>query len=225
MLNARDFDKNRVLMPLFWNQTSGAKPTSAKQLSIAEMDRYTARNLNRLWHSRLPDYDTGFCLNSLVSYGASYQNVYYAIAIWTNPVAMALPQHQWLELRRMAIAPDAPKFTASFMIGKMIKLIRLKFPVVDTLVSYQDMEVHSGTIYKASNWTADAIHKGGSWDRPNAKNQNGKPRTRPDKNNAIGPKQRWVYRIRNHEEGSKNDADQYPRAAHSQKTPAVCPQR
>jgi hypothetical protein len=180
-------------MPLFeYNETL---PVSARQLSVVEIDRYKARELNKMWHSRLPIYDTGFCLNSIVSFGAVFSNTYFATAIWTNPVAAALPQHEWLELRRMAIAPDAPKFTATFMLAKMIKQIRKRFKEVTTLVSYQDMEVHQGIIYKAGNWKADGIHNGGTWNRPNAKNLNGKPRTRPDKNDATGPKQRWIYNL------------------------------
>jgi len=116
-------------MPLFWkDEVDGVVPSSAKQLDISEMNRYVARDLNAIWHSRLPHYDTGFCLNSLVSYGASYLNVYYAIAIWTNPVAAALPPHEWLELRRMAISPEAPKYTASYMLGKMVRQLGLNFP-------------------------------------------------------------------------------------------------
>ena len=34
----------------------------------------------------------------------------------------------------------------------MIKKIKIKFPDLIKLVSYQDKEVHLGTIYKASNW-------------------------------------------------------------------------
>jgi len=152
--------------------------------------------LNALWHSRLPIYDTGFCLNSLVSYGALFQNRYYAIAIWTNPVAPNLPQHEWLELRRMAISFDAPKNTASRMLSVMAKLIKVKFPQVERLISYQDKEVHRGTIYKASNWIIGAHHGGGSWNRPNSRNKStGLPRTRPDLNKAIGAKTRWEYRL------------------------------
>ena len=189
-------NSKRIVMPLFWREGDGESPLSAKQLEIVDIDRYRARDLNALWHSRLPIYETGFCLNSLVSYGAEYKNTYYAIAIWTNPVAAALPQHEWMELRRMAISDDAPKYTASFMLGKMVKGIRKNFPEVTTLVSYQDVEVHKGTIYKASNWAMDGVHKGGSWDRPNSKNLNGRPRTRPDLNAATGEKQRWIYEIR-----------------------------
>ena len=36
----------------------------------------------------------------------------------------------------------------------MIKDIKVRFPELIRLVSYQDTEAHLGTIYKASNWTA-----------------------------------------------------------------------
>ncbi len=116
---------------------------------------------------------------------------FFATAIWTNPIAANLPQHTWLELRRMAIASDAPKNTPSRMLSVMTKLIKRKFPIIERLISYQDIEVHKGTIYKAAGWIKGQEHKGGSWNRPNAKNLSGSPRTRPDLNNAVGPKIRW----------------------------------
>jgi hypothetical protein len=181
----------RVAYPLFQAEGGGSTPTSALQLRFEPIPARTAQKLNALWHSRLPIYDTGFCLNSTISYGAECGGVYYAIAIWTNPVAAALPQHEWLELRRMAISDDAPKNTASRMLAFMARDIKRRFPRVIRLVSYQDCEAHAGTIYKAAGWEATALHRGGSWNRPNAKNQNGKPRTRPDRNSATGQKQRW----------------------------------
>ena len=189
-------DSARVAYPLFQEEDGGANPTSPLQFEIIEIDRYKAQELNRQWHSRLPEYNTGFCLNSIVSYGAISNNKYYAVAIWTNPVAAALPQHKWLELRRMAICSDAPKNTASRMISIMTKLIKKKFPHVIKLISYQDCETHQGTIYKASGWTIGNYHSGGSWNRPNAKNLNGKPRTRPDLNQATGAKIRWEKDLR-----------------------------
>jgi hypothetical protein len=189
-------DSIREVHPLFQTEGGGSIPTSALKLEIVEINRYKAAELNKLWHSRLPIYNTGFCLNSLVSYGAIYDNKYYAIAIWTNPVAAALPQKEWLELRRMAISNDAPKNTASRMLAIMTMLIKKKFPLVSRLISYQDAEVHNGTIYKAAGWTATKEHRGGSWNRPNSKNLNGKPRTRPDLNNSVGRKVRWEKLIR-----------------------------
>jgi hypothetical protein len=192
-------DDVRIAYPLF-NQAEGggSTPTSPLQLEITELDIQRARMLNALWHSRLPIYETGFCLNSTVSYGALFQNRYYAVAIWTNPVARNLPQRSWLELRRMAIAPDAPRYTASRMLSIMAKLIRVNLPDVTTLISYQDIEVHKGIIYKAAGWVqAPRRHRGGSWNRPNSKNtSNGKPRIRPDLNQAIGAKIRWQKEIR-----------------------------
>jgi hypothetical protein len=171
-------------------------PASAKQLSIISIGVGVAVRLNQEWHSRLPIYKTGFCLNASICFAAEFKGVYFAIAIWSNPVAANIPQDTWIELRRLAIAPDAPKFTATFMLGRMAKIIKKEMPLITTLVSYQDIEAHSGTIYKAANWIADKSHTGGSWNRPNAKNMNGRPRTRPDSNKATGPKQRWIYRIR-----------------------------
>lgn len=185
-------DSIRVVHPLFHTESDGSIPISPLQLNISEMNRYRAQALNKLWHSRLPIYNTGFCLNSLVSFGAIFENKYYAIAIWTNSVSASLPQHHWLELRRFAIADDAPKNTASRMMAIMKRLIQKKFPKVEKLISYQDCEAHHGTIYKASGWNIGNYHKGGSWNRPNATNSsNNKPRTRPDLNNATGAKIRW----------------------------------
>jgi len=57
-------------------------------------------------------------------------------------------------LRRFAIAPDAPKNTASRMLKIMTILIKKQMPQIIKLISYQDIEVHKGTIYKASNWVS-----------------------------------------------------------------------
>jgi hypothetical protein len=59
----------------------------------------------------------------------------------------------WLELRRLAIAPDAPKNTATRMMGFMARDIRKRHPEINRLISYQDTEVHKGTIYKAAGWS------------------------------------------------------------------------
>jgi len=190
-------DSIRVVQPLFPVGEQGSPPLSPLLFDIIEINPRVAVQLNRLWHSKLPIYNTGFCLNSTISFGAIYKNVYFAAAIWTNPVAQALPQRTWLELRRLAICDDAPKNTASRMLSVMSKTIRRQFKHIHKLISYQDVETHSGTIYKASGWGIGAYHKGGSWDRPNAKNSwNGAPRTRPNLNGAVGPKIRWEKQIR-----------------------------
>jgi hypothetical protein len=50
------------------------------------------------------------------------------------------------------------------MLSKMEKDIRKRFPDIIRLISYQDTEVHLGTIYKAANWVAVSQSKAGlSW--------------------------------------------------------------
>lgn len=188
-------DDVTAALPLFQEARGGSSPTSPLQFQIVEISTKAAVNLNELWHSRLPIYKTGCCLYSKVCYAALFEGEYYAVAIWGHPLARLLPQKTWLELRRMAIGPDAPKNTASRMISVMAKMIRRKFPDVVNLISYQDKDVHSGTIYKASGWTKTLERPGASWNSPNSKNASGSPRTRPDLNKATGPKARWEFSL------------------------------
>ena len=182
-------DDARVADPLFHMGSGGSIPTSPLQLKIVQMPIRKARELNMLWHSRLPIYETGCCLKARICFGAMHDGLYYAIAIWDNPTARALPQHKWLELKRMAIANDAPKNTASRMLKIMRLKIRKMLPGIERLISYQDVEAHSGTIYKASGWIPVHKHNGGSWWRK------GQKRFRPDLNAATGPKIRWEITV------------------------------
>jgi len=185
-----------VACPLFQMDGGGSTPTSPLQFKIVEIGVRRAQILNQQWHSRLPIYRTGSCLNASICFGAIFENHFYAVAIWSTPVARLLPQKEWLELRRLAIAPTAPKNMASRMISIMVKVIKKKFPSVNKLISYQDTEVHLGTIYKASGWVIGKEHSGGTWYRPNSHNKSGTPRKRPDLNKATGPKIRWEKTLR-----------------------------
>lgn len=126
---------------------------------------------------------TGFVKNMpFLCYAAGFQGMAYAAAIWSNPVARNLEQQTWLELRRLAIGPEAPRFTASRMLRIMAMLIRRKRPEIVNLISYQDLGCHTGTIYRAAGWTKTSVNESGVWDRPN--------RSRP-KAQSDAPKQRW----------------------------------
>ena len=154
----------RAVTPLFFRpEEDGSPPHSPRQLSPLILPQITAKRLNRLWHSRLPKMGN---MPSL-SFGFEYDGIYYACAMWSNPVARALPQQTWLELRRFAIAPDAPRNTASWCLGNMEKYIRKNLPAVERLISYQDTEVHHGTIYKAANWEVGRVTSGDDWVRNN----------------------------------------------------------
>lgn len=171
----------RVAHPLFQVEGGGASPTSTLSLWFSEAHLKTAKALNALWHSRLPKFARPTCR---VAYTAECEanGLYYAAAIWTNPLARMLPQLEWLELNRLAIAPDAPKNTASRMLAWMARDIRKRLPAVCRLISYQDCDIHTGGIYRAAGWVATECGTGGEW------NSSSKPRA---KVLCGGPKQRW----------------------------------
>ncbi len=178
----------RVAYPLFQEEGSGSIPTSALDLRVDGIPFLDAKRLNKHWHSRLPRMGTGAVLDmGFLSFGAECGGLWYAVAIWSNPVARNLPQHSWLELRRLAIAPDAPRNTASRMLAVMTRLIRKEKPEIERLVSYHDTEVHTGGIYKAAGWTATTVNRDGNWTR--------KSRDRP-RAQSEAAKQRWELSIR-----------------------------
>lgn len=187
-------DSIRVVQPLFPVEGQGSIPMSPLQFEINETHYKTAKDLNKLWHSRLPIFETGAAPRFKANYAAIYKNIYFAVAIWGMPISPALPHHIWLELKRMAISPEAPKNTATRMIKIMTALIKKKLPEIVKLISYQDTESHFGTIYKASNWKIGAYHKGGK-----NINYNMKRNLQTDDNlnkTGMAPKIRWEKQIR-----------------------------
>lgn len=173
----------RLAHPLFQAGDGGSTPTSALDLWVEPIPFLHARSLNRLWHSILPGFGTGFIENqNFPSYAAVHGGVIYAVAIWSNPVARRLPQQTWLELRRMAVAPDAPRYLASRMLRIMRLLLHCNRPDVVRVCSYQSKNVHAGTIYKADGWRPVAECKGDTWNRPG--------RERPE-SQQIDDRVRW----------------------------------
>ena len=140
--------------PLFQEERGGAIPTSALQLHVVEIGMRLAQDLNRKWHSMLPRTDLGnlLCGTTSVAYAAEYQGNYYAVAIWSQPIIRALCDGATIELRRLAITAKAPKNTASRMLGVMRRLVKRKWPRLTKAVSYQAIDIHKGTIYRASGW-------------------------------------------------------------------------
>lgn len=136
--------------------------------------------LNREWHSRVPELRNQTGKN--VAFGAIFGGRYFAVAIWGEPIARMLNGKGMLELRRMAIAPDAPKNTGSRMLRVMRLLLRKEGLGVQRLISYQDTGVHAGTIYKAAGWTVCNTSK------PSAKGWNTRSRAEMQ---TWGEKVRW----------------------------------
>jgi len=184
-------DGVRVAQPLFPVEGQGSIPMSPLQLNITTISLKLAKQLNMLWHSILPEYKTGFLDTSMICFAAEYKNIYYASAIWHNSSSPAYAKKDWLELRRMAIAPEAPKNTASRMLKIMTVIIKKEFLKITKLISYQDTGVHYGTIYKASGWTAEHESQNGKLKQL----KTGEYRDKPT--NLISyPKIRWEKQIR-----------------------------
>ena len=144
-------DSTRVVCPLFHTGEGGSMPTStlhARDLVFELCPVKQATQLNREWHSRLPKIHDIFWH---YAFRASYNDVIFAVALWSQPTTRCLPQH-WLELRRLACAPDAPRYTASRFLGWMVRYFQRVAPDRERCISYQDTAVHQGTIYKASGW-------------------------------------------------------------------------
>ncbi len=142
--------------PLFQAEGSGALPTSALQLKILPIEMRLACELNRRWHSMLPRTDLGnmLCGNMSVAYAAEFDGNYYAVGIWSQPIIRAVAKDGvTIELRRLAIGAGAPKNTASRMLRIMSMLIERDMPHLRKMVSYLAVDVHKGTIYRASGWT------------------------------------------------------------------------
>jgi hypothetical protein len=147
--------------------------------------------LNALWHSRLPRIGSSCGQRYHV---AEFEGKAYAVAMWSNPVARLLPQQDWLELRRLAIAPDAPKNTASRFMGWMVRDIEASMPWVVRLISYQDCEAHKGTIYKAAGWRRSEGYKGRKrgWESCRGGGRHRSGRT----NQAVAVRMRWEKELR-----------------------------
>jgi hypothetical protein len=175
-------DSIRVVHPLFQEEDDGSIPISPLQLHIGKISARQAVELNKLWHSRMPKLD---CFNICAPcFAAEYKNKFYAIAMWSLPIAAnRLKDGQFcLELRRMAISDDAPKNTASRMISIMARIIKKERPDIKRLLSYQDTGAHSGIIYAASGWKPVLKSDFVSWDshskRPGKIDQSESPKIR-----------------------------------------------
>ena len=178
-------DSIRVVHPLFQVDGGGSIPTSALQLKISKIYYDKFKVLNELWHSRLPTCTNCFCG---VCFGAVFNNIYYAVAWWSHPIAQNRLKNGYnmYELRRLAISDDAPPNTASRMLRIMKNIIKNSMPHIVWLISYQDTDVHQGTIYKAAGWYSKGETKFVSW------------KNRPGRSDlSAANKVRWECQIRN----------------------------
>ena len=175
---------------LFQQVNGGSIPTSPLQFDVQVIKAKLACEFNAKWHSRLPYIHWSNVVRNThyVCFGAFFEGNCYAVGIWSSPVAQNRFKDgkKMLELRRFAISKDCPKNTASRMLRVMTLLIKKKFPEIVRFISYQDTEVHVGTIYKCSGWKITAETPFCDWTT--------KKRSR-NKIQSAAKKARWEFMI------------------------------
>jgi hypothetical protein len=127
----------------------------ASELVVEPCQKIEARLFVMRHHSRLPQVQAG---PWMYAFSASHPETreMYAAALWHNPSARTLPP-EWLELRRMAVKDGSPHCTASSFLQQMVRQLRLLGH--RHFISYQDLDVHVGTIYKAAGWSVEYTSK------------------------------------------------------------------
>jgi hypothetical protein len=148
---------------------------SLQDIKIIEIPPRLASKLNAMWHSVLPRIHWSNIVRNkyYICFGAYYDYFnWLAVGIWSSPVAgnRMKDSDKILELRRLAISSQASKNTATWFLARMIKKIKVKFPEIKKLISYQDKTKHQGTIYKAGNWQIDSEVKYMDWDKTRKRN-------------------------------------------------------
>ena len=139
--------------------------SAAKKVDVRLVPKAHAVAFVREHHSRLPKTQAS---PWSFAFGAFLGGEMVGAALWLNPSARTLPSH-WLELRRMALSPSAPKFTASRFMARMTRFFRANHPDREQLISYHDVAVHKGTIYAASGWVPLYVSKPRHRDRSKAR--------------------------------------------------------
>lgn len=169
-----------VAPPALFSFEPRLAPGRARLLTFQRCDPLLAVACVRVWHSRLPNVQRGPWMYAFV---ATFAGEVYSAALWHNPSARGLPHH-WIELRRLANAPDSPHNTSSRFLAWTCRWFRMYRGWHGRAISYQDPSVHLGTIYKAAGWSVDVVAKDRVRDR--SKPRVGTTRAYRSNQNGIG---------------------------------------
>lgn len=110
-------------------------------------------------------YAGGAPNTAVFSFGLVRAGQVVGAAIWippTRPCAESVDRDNWrnvLSLSRLAIAPGEPKNAASVFIGAMVRVIRDGGRWCALVTFADESQGHTGTIYKATNWTYVGLTK------------------------------------------------------------------
>jgi hypothetical protein len=131
------------------------------------------------WHYSGSAANTSVARHGLYRAGQPWGDP-FGVALWMPPTRLAALTitDDWegvLNLTRLVVAPDMPTNSASYLLGRSMKLIdRDRWPV---LLTYADPnQGHTGIVYKATNWTfLGEVPAGDVWVGPDGK-QRGRKR-------------------------------------------------
>ena len=114
-----------------------------------------AQSLTRAYH-----YSKGGSVSAIYTHGLYRRSdsMLMGIAWWTPPTkdtAMTVNPVDWrrvLNLSRLAVVPEAPRNSASFLLGKSIRLIQKDARFLSLITYADEAQGHNGGIYRATNW-------------------------------------------------------------------------
>jgi len=140
------------------NNIDNSLGLKSKEWVVRPISIITARVLVEKFHYSCSASNTGVYFHGLFKRGSDFfDSDCMGVAWWLPPTkvaAISTFNGEWrkvLSLTRLALDPQCPKNSASFLLSKSIKMI-------DTnkwhcLVTYADTwQNHTGIIYKATNW-------------------------------------------------------------------------
>lgn len=106
--------------------------------------------------------------------GVFVESEIIGVLIFGRPIARQEDQIHTLELTRMFLF-DSPKNSESKALSLVEKYIKKHMPDICRLIAYSDTQHgHTGTIYKAANWTFEKKMVAKSWgNRPKRKGKIG----------------------------------------------------
>ena len=149
-------DSSVVELPLFQGEDGGAIPTSALQLLLRPIRHDTAFDCYCKWHylggnGFLASFNFGAYFNGEILGAISYgiPNAKNIKGIYSQKT-----QSEFFELTRLALSELCPKFSESRVISVSMRMLKKLNPSLRGVITYADTEQnHTGTIYKASNFT------------------------------------------------------------------------
>ena len=130
-----------------------------KEYTVKIIDHYDAKSFVEKYH-----YSKSASHTSVLCTGLFKKNSLdlLGISIWMcAPCGVAKKysdkMNDILTLSRVAIIPNMPTNTASFLIGQSIRILE-KMQRYKMLITYADQRMnHTGIIYKATNWIYDGL--------------------------------------------------------------------